>query len=113
LGKDVIGLRVSLEVKQAWDNNLTNEDKEKIKAIVEELILLHQAGFSFELVKRELDSLRAEICPRLLKAVEYMMKSSCIIRCYDDYLRKYFFDVEYLAQQLCKTHPARPSSTKV
>jgi len=106
LPKDIIGLRVSLEVKHAWDN-LTDRDKDKIKAIVETLILLHQAGFSFDLVKRELDSLRAEICPKMLRAVEYMRKSVCISRCYDDNLKKNFFDLEYLTQQLCKTYPVK------
>ena len=109
LAKDVISMRVRVEVKTAWEN-LTDTDKENIRALVEELVLLHQAGFSINLVKRELDSLRAEICPRLLKAVEYIVKHPCSYRCYDDYYRKYYSDIQYLSQVLCRTHPVKPNT---
>jgi len=110
--KDVIGLRVRLEVKNAWDS-LTDSDKDRIKAIVEELILLHSAGFSVEMVKRELDSLRTEVCPWFIKIVEYYRKSGCINGCYDSNVRNYINYLHYYVQKLCKYYPAKPQAQGV
>jgi hypothetical protein len=110
--KDVIGFRVSEEVKKAWDN-LNDADKDRVRAFLEQLIMLYSAGFSVEMAKREFDSLRAEICPDLLRAFEYMNKSSCIYKCYDSNVSSLFNHAMYLVQKLCKTHPVRTQGVKV
>jgi hypothetical protein len=105
---DVIGLRVRQEVKNAWDN-LSEHDKDKIRGFMEELILLHSAGFNMDLRRQEFDGLRAEVCPSLLKAVEYFSRSLCIFKCYDENVRNYFSYLQYNVQKLCKSHPVRVS----
>jgi len=108
--KDVISLRVKLEVKEAWDQ-LTDNDKMRIRDILEELVLLHASGFSVELLKRELDSLRADICPLLKKIVEYYNRSSCIEHCHDDLVKSYFYKLYYIVNyKLCTTYPVKPQS---
>jgi len=106
MGKDVISIRVDLRVKEAWDN-LSDSDKDRIRGVVEALIMLQYSGFNIELVNRGLDSLRAEICPTLSKIVEYYAKTSCIRNCFDDNVRNYFYTIQYITQRLCSTHPVK------
>ena len=105
--RDVISLRVRVEVKDAWEQ-LTDHDKARIRDFVEELVLLHATGFKVDLVKRELDSLRAEICPMLIKIAEYYHKSACISNCYDPNVKYYEQYLYYYVQKLCKYYPAKP-----
>ncbi len=109
---DVIGLRVRQEVKNAWDN-LGEQDKERIRSFLEEVVLLHATGFNMDLRRQEFDGLRAEVCPSLIKIVEYYNKSSCITRCYDPNVKHYASMLGYLTERLCKIHPVLPRSNEV
>jgi len=113
MSKDVIGFRVRSEVKTAWEQ-LTENDKNRVRIMVEELILLHASGYSVELIKRELDSLRAEICPALKKIVEAYEDAWCINRCSEDWVKSYFYKLYYIINyKLCNAYPVKPQNQGV